>query len=147
MGMTGNISPPAGQPKLVREIKRLTCLAPRHPFGQESLSPAIRTRVFAQAFCKRPFVQDPVYVTPVDGVKYQEDIRTENVGPDSKGKIDVDKLLEESMEKEETKGEISQEDTDLEEGSGGEIHELRAPKLPPPEAQKAGRAHMQGMGR
>ena len=80
-------------------------------------------------------------------MEYQEDIRTENVKPDSKGKIDVDNLLEESMKKEETKGKISQEDPDLEERSGGGIQELRAPKLPPPEAQKADRAHMQGMGR
>ena len=118
MGRTRNKSSPAGQPKLAREIKGLTCLVPQRPFGQESLSPGIRTRIFEQAFCKRPFDQDLVYVNPVDGLEYQKDIRTENVGPDNKGKIDVDNILEESMEKEETKGEISQEDPDLEEGSG-----------------------------
>ena len=69
MGRTRNKSSPAGQPKLAREIKGLTCLVPQHPFGQESLSPAIRTRVFAQAFCKRLFDQDLVYVTPVDGLE------------------------------------------------------------------------------
>ena len=78
---------------------------------------------------------DLVYVIPVDGLKYQEDIRAENVGPDSKGEIDVDDLLEESMETEETQGKISQEDLDLEEGSGEEIQELRAPKPLPPETQ------------
>ena len=78
---------------------------------------------------------DLVYVIPVGGLEYQEDIRAENVGTNGEGEIDVDNLLEESMETKETQGKISREDPDLEEGSGEEIQELRAPEPPPSETQ------------
>ena len=42
----------AGRGKRTRKFEGLTSPAPRHPFGQESLSLEILTGIFAQPFCK-----------------------------------------------------------------------------------------------
>ena len=115
--------------------------APSTVWARESVT-SDPDRDFVTSILQEPFKQGLVYDIPMNGLEDQEDIRAENPGPDGKGGINMDNLLEESQEKEETQAVISWEiphsqDPDLEERSGEETQELHAHKPPPPEYQKA----------
>ena len=128
----------------------------RRPHAPRAPSP-IREREFVTTILQEPFKQGPEYVSTLEGLNYIEDMRAENLGPDSEEGENMDNILEDSQEKEETQAAITLkephgqearrvEDPDRRGRPGGEIKELHAPQPPPPEAQKSDRSRLKDIG-